>query len=237
MAEHDIAHSLFNSLTEQMSAADFSVSQGLVKTAEGGLSMNPKDPGNYTGGAIGSGVLIGTNYGISAPVLSAYLGRTATADDMKNLTYDTALAIYKKNYWDKIQGDQINSQSNANLIYDSAVNQGVGKISGIVSDTLGLPHSTSFNSAMVSQLNAQDPQKVFDAIKSARGASYNSSSPFYQGWMSRLSKLSFSDSISEATTASIEAVKKHPLTTVLLTAGLVLGFFVLIHKIKQRQNQ
>jgi hypothetical protein len=33
---------------------------------EGGLSMDERDPGNWTGGAIGKGELRGTKYGISA---------------------------------------------------------------------------------------------------------------------------------------------------------------------------
>ncbi len=33
---------------------------------EGGLSLDPKDPGNWTGGKVGLGKLLGTKYGIAA---------------------------------------------------------------------------------------------------------------------------------------------------------------------------
>ena len=58
--------------------ADFDTSQAYVAVAEGKYQNNSDtDAGDWTGGAIGVGDAIGTNFGISAPVLSQYLGRTA----------------------------------------------------------------------------------------------------------------------------------------------------------------
>ena len=54
------------------SNADFNTAQNLVKKFEGGYSNDKRDPGNYTGAKIGVGKLIGTNWGISAPVLVVY---------------------------------------------------------------------------------------------------------------------------------------------------------------------
>ena len=99
--------------------ADFILAHKKVNKSEGGYSNNPNDRGNYV-----DGNLVGTNYGISAPVLKEHLGRTPTKDDMINLSPKVVLLIYKKNYWNKIQGDNIDNQSVAYLIYDSAVNQG-----------------------------------------------------------------------------------------------------------------
>ena len=36
-------------------------------------------------------------------------------------------AFYKANFWDKIKGDEIESQEVANALYDFAVNSGVKK--------------------------------------------------------------------------------------------------------------
>lgn len=66
---------------------------------EGGLSLDPRDPGNWTSGKPGIGVLKGTKYGISA---SAY-----PALDIASLTLDQADDLRKKDYWDKISGDLI----------------------------------------------------------------------------------------------------------------------------------
>lgn len=76
------------------------------------------DPGNWTGGSVGSGVLVGTNRSISAPVLSAWRGYTVTKEQMKSLSADEALNIYKVKYWDKVKGDSIKSQVMAEFAAD-----------------------------------------------------------------------------------------------------------------------
>jgi lysozyme family protein len=67
--------------------------------SEGGLSMDPSDPGNWTVGRVGSGVLKGTKYGIAA------------ADhpdvDIANLTLAQADGIRRSEYWDAINGDAL----------------------------------------------------------------------------------------------------------------------------------
>lgn len=74
--------------------SSFKESQSLVKSAEGGYSSDKKDRGNYVKTKWGKR-FVGTNHGISAPILMEYLGRIPTQDDMKNLTYEEALLIYK----------------------------------------------------------------------------------------------------------------------------------------------
>jgi lysozyme family protein len=64
----------------------------LVK--EGGFQISPKDKGNYNS----KGELVGTNFGISAPVYEEYIGRVPSVYDMKNITVEKAKDIYRKNY-------------------------------------------------------------------------------------------------------------------------------------------
>lgn len=65
--------------------------------AEGGLSLDPNDPGNWTGGRCGDGKLIGSKFGISA---------AAHPDcDIAGLTLDAANRIRKDDYWDEVKGD------------------------------------------------------------------------------------------------------------------------------------
>lgn len=61
---------------------------------EGGYQVMREDRGNYTS----SGKLVGTNYGVSAKVLEEELGREPTAEDMKNLTEESARNIYLRQY-------------------------------------------------------------------------------------------------------------------------------------------
>lgn len=80
--------------------------QAIIKTLkwEGGETT---DTGGYT------------KYGISQ---KAYPNL-----DIKNMSLAEAKAIYKRDYWDRVKGDQINNQDLAALIFDYAVNAGTGQ--------------------------------------------------------------------------------------------------------------
>lgn len=105
--------------------ADFEISYAKTAKVEGGYTKNPEDNGNWTGGRKGLGQLVGTNYGISAPDMSAYLKRIATEADMRNMPISVAKSIYKKNYWNVHSLDDINCQRMADEIYDTGVNCGI----------------------------------------------------------------------------------------------------------------
>lgn len=99
----------------------------LVRLHEGGLSTNPADPGNWTGGKVGAGVLIGTNMGIAAPTLCAYLGREATAEEMRDLPPGVADAIYEQRYWPRMHGEDLPLPL-AMVTLDAEVMSGLGGI-------------------------------------------------------------------------------------------------------------
>ncbi len=90
----------------------------VVVGEEGGLSTNPADPGNWTGGACGRGVCRGTKYGIAA---------SAHPDlDIPGLTLEQAQSIYRKSYWSPLQADALPPPL-ALLVFDAAVNCGVSR--------------------------------------------------------------------------------------------------------------
>ena len=81
----------------QRAEDDASVRSNLISSVfkgEGGYSTDKKDTGNYYEGAF-----VGTNHGISAPILAEALGRTPTAKDMKALTQDQANDIFINKYY------------------------------------------------------------------------------------------------------------------------------------------
>lgn len=84
---------------------------------EGGYTRDPADPGNWTGGRVGAGVLRGTKFGISAASFPTL--------DIAALTRAAAMAIYRPRYWDRIAGDALPARV-ALIAFDAAVNQGVG---------------------------------------------------------------------------------------------------------------
>ncbi len=85
--------------------ADFDTAIVKVLKHEGGYVNDPNDRGGET------------KYGISK--------RAYPNVDIANLTLEGAKAIYKRDYWDTINGDLIENQEVAESIFDYAVNAGV----------------------------------------------------------------------------------------------------------------
>lgn len=83
---------------------------------EGAVSHDANDPGNWTSGKVGEGDLKGTKFGISA-------GSYPTLD-IALLTISDAEAIYRRDYWNPIRGDEL-PPALALAVFDSAVNQSV----------------------------------------------------------------------------------------------------------------
>jgi len=92
-------------------------SREFVKRWEGGLSLNPEDHGNWTGGRKGVGELRGTNFGISAASYP-YL-------DIRNITIEQADEIYFRDYWQASGADKL-AWPYCLLAFDTAVLHGVG---------------------------------------------------------------------------------------------------------------
>jgi len=173
--------------------ANFDDAQKFVHKAEGGYQADPRDRGNWTSGKRGAGELVGTKYGISAPVLSRYLGRTCTVQDMKALPYTTALAIYRDRYWDPLELDLLHDQQLALLLYDAAVNQGSGVARAALFKALegigATPTDARFTAHMVSLANQYSAEQLHPIAWEYRLSRYPKESPFYAGWMKRLNRL------------------------------------------------
>ncbi|EKN01110.1 MULTISPECIES: glycoside hydrolase family 108 protein [unclassified Acidocella] len=95
---------------------NFSTCFAFTVGVEGGYTADPSDDGNWTGGAVGAGILRGTKYGISA---ASYPNL-----DIKNLTAADAERIYRADYWPGIHGDDLPLPL-ARVAFDAAVNSGV----------------------------------------------------------------------------------------------------------------
>jgi len=96
--------------------ANFGRCFAFTLSAEGGFSDNAADPGNWTGGAIGRGERRGTKFGISAAAYPLL--------DIAALSEGDAEAIYRRDYWARLHGDEI-ALPLALVGFDAAVNAGV----------------------------------------------------------------------------------------------------------------
>lgn len=170
--------------------ANFEPAYNLVAAAEGGYQAHPNDTGNYNS----LGQLVGTNWGISAPVYETWIGRPPTADDMRDMTKAEAKQIYRSNFWNKIQGDKINDQPVANIFFDGVVNHGRTGIM-IMQQVLGLPADGIAGPVTITEINRRPPEQTYIQYREARRQFYRdlvsrkpALSVFLDGWINRIEK-------------------------------------------------
>lgn len=97
--------------------ADFTVAIALVLAHEGGLSLDPSDPGGAT------------KFGISQ--------RAYPSLNISGLTRADAVAIYERDYWTHFNFGALESQAVANKIFDFGVNAGPATAIRILQEALG----------------------------------------------------------------------------------------------------
>ena len=90
---------------------------------EGLWSDHPADPGGAT------------MMGITLRTYSAWLGREATKDELRNIPMEHVRQIYKSLYWDKVKGDELPRGVDL-CLFDYAVNSGPRRAVVAVQDPL-----------------------------------------------------------------------------------------------------
>jgi len=181
--------------------ADFNKIAEKTFKFEGGYQAFPNDTANYC-----NGNLIGTNRGISAIAYKGFYGICPTVAQMKALTKDQALLIYKRNFWDVIQGDTINNSSVAHIFFDAHIasgGYGLKRVKTYINKYYGankVPVTTNpLTSDHVKLVNAADSSKLFDIAKQGEIDNRNSlatTNPakygmFLKGWLSRLNQIKY----------------------------------------------
>lgn len=139
-----------------------------------------------------------TSMGITQKTLEGYRGRKVTVDEVKNLTKYEATLIYKKNYWDKLKLDQVNSQSVADMLMDFAVNSGVSKAAKVVQGLVGVSQDGIIGPKTIEAINKENPKDLFQKLWDYRNNYYESivrNNPsqkvFLKGWKNRLNRIEF----------------------------------------------
>ena len=178
--------------------ANFNLFIPILQKIEGGFQQLSADKGNYN--SLGQNV--GTNYGISARFYEGVIGRPPTVADIKAITKTKSRALYKKYFWDDVQGDKLINQSIANVITDHAVNAGESPIGTIVQRILR--NDFKINVALdgdigpqtAAAINSVNQQVLFDKIKAARASHYyDLGGPFLNSWLNRLKEFSFEKNV------------------------------------------
>lgn len=176
----------FNSST---SSSGFKNAVQIVLGLEGGFSeYNPstKDPR--------------TNKGITQPEFDEFRRKNnLQSKDVKDITTDEAIEIYKQEYWDKIQGDKLDARNPklAIVIFDSAVNNGIGGANGIIKSIVNTD-GNRFDDKMIEDIIAADKSNdLYSNIINKRYQKYKdiiAKEPvmdvYGKGWNNRLDNLS-----------------------------------------------
>lgn len=158
----------------------FDKSMEFILSHEGGMSLDPDDDGNWTGGEKGKGELKGTKYGISSASFPDL--------DIAALTITDAKALYFKNYWLVCKCDKLPSPL-ALTTMDAAVNQGTSAASRMLQEALGVKVDgvigpVTLNAAVNSNLKQSLPDMV--AARAWRYATTKNVQRYGKTWFRRL---------------------------------------------------
>lgn len=144
---------------------------------DGKLSTDPNDPGNWTGGQIGGGKLVGSQFGISAAAFPTV--------DIPSLTYGQAQALAKERYWDPYKCDQL-SPLVGWLVFDAAYNG--GHPAQWLQAAVGVKVDGEIGALTIAAVRARDPSQIALRFMAARLDYWTTLGPWFvegKGWIHR----------------------------------------------------
>lgn len=153
---------------------------------EGGFSDRPADKGGPT------------YKGVTLTTFRRWYGADRTVEDLKAMT-DCQWCRIMRSYWDTVKGDQIRSQSIAELLADWHINAGVAAIKR-TQKMFGIKQDGIVGPVTLGYLNTSNAEAIFYRLRDAREAYYvelASSNPsqkqFLRGWLNRTASFTFKD--------------------------------------------
>jgi len=127
----------------------------MVLKHEGGFVNHPKDPGGMT------------NLGVTRTNWELYLDHDVTEADMRALTPEMVKPFYKKNYWDRIRGDELPSGVDY-AAYDLAVNSGTSRAAKYLQQIAGVTVDGVIGPQSLKAIQKCDAEDVVDEVCNMR---------------------------------------------------------------------
>lgn len=146
---------------------------------EGGYVDHPQDPGGAT------------NLGITHKTLAAWRGQPVTKDDVRNLTRDEACEIYRANYWNALNCDNMPAGVDL-VVFDFGVNAGVGRSAKLLQKIVHVEQDGQVGPITIGAVNAIDARFVINAFSDGRMDHYRSLrhwETFKNGWTRRTTEI------------------------------------------------
>lgn len=162
-----------------MSARNFEKALSKVLVHEGGYVNDPHDPGGPT------------NLGVTQKTLSAWLGHPASIADVRALTPVSVAPIYKKNYWDKVSGDDLPSGVDY-AVFDYAVNSGVSRAAKALQTAVGAKADGIVGVMTLAKVGTVSPETIVARVCDGRLAflkRLKTWGRYGKGWGSRVASV------------------------------------------------
>lgn len=144
---------------------------------EGGWADHPKDPGGAT------------MKGITIAVYRQHIKPNGTKNDLRNITDEQVATIYKKQYWDKVRGDDLPSGVDY-AVFDFAVNSGVSRASKYLQAVVGKRQDGIIGPETLAATRSIMAQTVINNLCDRRMSflrGLKTFETFGRGWTSRVS--------------------------------------------------
>lgn len=153
----------------------------LILHHEGGYVDHPKDPGGET------------NLGVTKRVYEEWcMTEDLTQKDMKDLEESDVAPIYKKNYWDRVKGDDLPTGLDL-CVFDFAVNAGPGRAAKYLQEMIGTtpdggigPMTLKALSVYVDSEGREGAIKEYQRRRQAYYESLSHFDTFGRGWTRRV---------------------------------------------------
>ena len=142
---------------------------------EGGFVNHPSDPGGMT------------NLGVSKKVYEKWVDREVSEEEMKGLTRDDVKDIYKKNYWDRCQCDELPIGVDY-VVFDMSVNHGVGRASRFLQKIVGATVDGAIGNETLGKVKVMARSEIIENLCSTRETFYRKLKTFDvfgKGWLRR----------------------------------------------------
>lgn len=142
---------------------------------EGGYVNHPDDPG------------LETNWGVTVKVAREF----GYAGDMRELPVDTAKKIYRAQYWDRIQADQL-PDALRYPTFDAAVNSGVTQAVKWLQRAVGAVDDGRIGPETLRMANGSNPERAARRMLGRRlrfMTELSTWQAFSRGWAKRIASL------------------------------------------------
>jgi len=147
-----------------------------VLISEGGYVHHPSDPGGRT------------CLGVTQAVWEEWIGRPSNEKEMRSLTPEMVAPLYRRKYWDKIQGDNLPDGVDY-AVFDMAVNSGPGRAAKFLQEVVGVKADGAIGPQTLTAVNKKDPEELIKAYNAKRQAfleSLPTFATFGKGWSTRV---------------------------------------------------